>query len=60
MLVSVVFAMLLACAGCAHDEAPGSYAAANKAQCLPANLVLLDQAGKKGSARFAARDAGAG
>ncbi len=47
MLVSVVFAMLLACAGCAHDEAPGSYAAANKAQCLPANLVLLDQAGKK-------------
>jgi protein SCO1/2 len=47
ILTGIIFAILLAGAGCAHDEAPGSYPAANHAQCLPANLVLLDQTGKR-------------
>ncbi|HUY26024.1 MAG TPA: SCO family protein [Candidatus Binataceae bacterium] len=47
MLAAAAFAFLIASAGCAHREAPGSYPAANRAQCLPKNLVLLDQSGKK-------------
>ncbi len=47
IFAGVALAMLLACAGCARDEGPGSYPAANTAQCLPNNLVLVDQTGKK-------------
>ncbi len=43
----VFAAMLLLSSGCSRDEAPGSYPAVNQAQCLPENLALVDQAGKK-------------
>ncbi len=43
---AMLLVMLLASAGCSHDEAPGSYPAVNQAQCLPNNLALTDQGGK--------------
>jgi protein SCO1/2 len=47
IFAGVVFAMIVAGAGCSRDQAPGDYPAVNKAQCLPSNIVLLDQTGKK-------------
>lgn len=40
-------AMLFVSSGCSRGDAPGSYPAVNQAQCLPDNLELVDQAGKK-------------
>lgn len=47
VFAAMLLAMLLVSAGCTRAEAPGSYPAVNRAQCLPDNLALIDQAGKK-------------
>jgi protein SCO1/2 len=44
LLLAVAFATLAA--GCAHGDAPGSYQASNKADCLP-DLTLTDQNGRE-------------
>jgi protein SCO1 len=47
VLAAMLLAMLVVSIGCSRGEAPGSYPAVNQAQCLPGNLALVDQAGKK-------------
>lgn len=44
---ALVLALAASLSACADKPEPGSYPAANKAQCLPSGIVLLDQAGKK-------------